>query len=75
MPAITYKALKTQTFPLITAGTHPSISIDRGNDEPGMTLQYRERSYIVWRDYTVGGEVVKSPFTPFFLWTKETPFL
>ena len=48
---------------MITAGTYPSISIDLGKDEPGMTLQYRqmERGYIVWRDYTVGGEVVKSP--------------
>ena len=28
-----------------------------------MTLQYRqiERGFIVWRDYTVDGEVVKSP--------------
>jgi hypothetical protein len=24
---------------MITAGTHPPISIDLGNDEPGMTLQ------------------------------------
>ena len=48
---------------MITAGTHPSISIDFGNDEPGMTLQYRDvkNGQIVWRDYTVGGEVVKSP--------------
>ena len=32
-------------------------------DEPGMTLQFRnlERDRIVWRDYTVDGEVVKSP--------------
>jgi len=32
-------------------------------NEPGMTLQYRnvERGYIVWRDYTVVGEIVKSP--------------
>ena len=31
-------------------------------NEPGMTLQYRnlERGQIVWRDYTVDGEVVKS---------------
>ena len=32
-------------------------------DEPGMTLQYRdvERDQIVWRDYQVDGEAVKSP--------------
>ena len=49
--------------PMITAGTYPPISIDLGKDEPGMTLQYRnlERDQIVWRDYTVDGEVVKSP--------------
>ena len=48
---------------MITAGSHPPISIDFGKDEPGMTLQYRdvERGYIVWRDYTVDGEGVKSP--------------
>jgi len=48
---------------MITAGSYPPISIDFGKDEPGMTLQYRdvERCYIVWRDYTVDGEVVKSP--------------
>jgi hypothetical protein len=26
-----------------------------------MTLQYRERGYIVWLDYQKDGEVVKSP--------------
>ena len=48
---------------MITAVSYPPISIDFGKDEPGMTLQYRdvERGYIVWRDYTVDGEVVKSP--------------
>ena len=48
---------------MITAGSYPPISIDLGKDEPGMTLQYRnvERGQIVWRDYTVDGEVVKSP--------------
>ena len=48
---------------MISAGTYPPVSIDLGKDEPGMTLQYRqlERGYIVWRDYTVGGEVMKSP--------------
>jgi hypothetical protein len=32
-------------------------------DEAGMTLQreYREGGYLVWRDYEVDGETVKSP--------------
>ena len=48
---------------MITAGSYPPISIDLGKDEPGMVLQYRdvERGYIVWRDYKVDGESVKSP--------------
>ena len=46
---------------MITAGTSPPIHIDLGSNDPGMTVQYRERGYIVWRDYTEGGEVVKSP--------------
>ena len=48
---------------MITASTSPMLYIDWGEDEPGMTLQYRdfERGYIVWRDYTVDGETVKSP--------------
>jgi len=48
---------------MITAGTHPPISIDLGRDEPDMTLQYRnpERDQIVWREYTEDGESVKSP--------------
>ena len=48
---------------MIVAGTYPTISIDLGKDEPGMTLQYRqiERGYIVWRDYQEDGEAVKSP--------------
>ena len=48
---------------MITSGTYPPISIDLGKDELGMTLQYRdvERGYIVWRDFNVDGEVVKSP--------------
>ena len=48
---------------MITAGSYPPISIDFGRDDPGMTLQFRnaERGYIVWRDYEVDGEVVKSP--------------
>ena len=48
---------------MITAGSYPPISIDLGKDEPGMTPQFRnvKRDRIVWRDYTVDGEVVKSP--------------
>ena len=48
---------------MIVAGTSPPIHIDLGKDEPGMTLQCRdvENGYIVWRDYLVDGEVVKSP--------------
>ena len=48
---------------MITAGTYPPISINLGKDEQGMTLQFRnvERGHIVWRDYTVDGEIVKSP--------------
>ena len=48
---------------MIVSGTYPSIHVDLGSNEPGMTLQYRqiERGYIVWRDYTVDGEVVRSP--------------
>ena len=48
---------------MITAGTYPPLSIDLGKDEPGITLQYRqiERGFIVWIDYTVDGEAVKSP--------------
>ena len=48
---------------MITAGTSPPISIDLGWNEPGMTLQFRnvERDQIVWRDYTVDGEVMRSP--------------
>ena len=46
-----------------TAGTYPPISIGLGKDEPGMTLQFRDvkNGQIVWRDYTVDGETVKSP--------------
>jgi hypothetical protein len=48
---------------MIVSGRHPPISIDLGKDEPGMSLQYRsvDRGHIVWCDYTVDGEVVKSP--------------
>ena len=37
---------------MITAGTHPSIYIELGKDEPGMTMQRRDvkNGYIVWRD-------------------------
>ena len=46
---------------MITASTSPMLYIDWGEDEPGMTLQYRgvERGRIVWRDYQVDGEDVK----------------
>ena len=52
-----------QHNPMIVSGSYPPISIDLGKDEPGMTLQHRdaERGYIVWRDYLVDGETVKSP--------------
>ena len=42
---------------------YPPISIDLGKDEPGMTLQRecREHGRLVWRDYKVDGEVLKSP--------------
>jgi hypothetical protein len=48
---------------MISAGTSPPISIVLGRNEPGMTLQFRnvERGQVVWRDYTVDGEAVKSP--------------
>ena len=48
---------------MIVAGTSPFLYIDLGKDEPGMILQreHREGRYLVWRDYTVDGEVVKSP--------------
>ena len=48
---------------MIVAGTHLPINIDLGSDEPGMTLQCRDakNGYIVWRDYRVDGEAVKSP--------------
>ena len=48
---------------MIIAGSYPPVSIDFGKDEPGMILQYRDvvRGQIVWRDYTVDDEVVKSP--------------
>jgi hypothetical protein len=48
---------------MIISGTHPPISIDLGSNEPGMTLQreYREGRRLLWRDYQIDGEVVKSP--------------
>ena len=48
---------------MLTAGSYPPISIDFGNDKLGMVLQYRDvkNGQIVWRDYTVDGETVKSP--------------
>ena len=44
---------------MIVAGTGPSIYIDLGRDEPGMTLQRLEGRE--WVDYLVDGQVVKSP--------------
>ena len=50
-------------LPMITAGTSPPISIDLGSNKPDMILQreYREGGKLVWRDYEVDGETVKSP--------------
>ena len=47
---------------MITAGSYPPVSIDFGKDKPSMILQYRDvkNGQIIWRDYTVDGEVVKS---------------
>jgi hypothetical protein len=45
--------------PMIAEGTHPSIQIDLGNDEPGMTLQRWDGKE--WVDYKVDGKVIKSP--------------
>jgi hypothetical protein len=52
-----------QHNPMIVAGTHPPINIDLGSNEPGMSLQreYRDGQLLVWRDYEVDGETVKSP--------------
>ena len=44
---------------MITEGTSPPISIDLGEDEPGMTLQRHEARE--WVNYKVDGKVVKSP--------------
>ena len=48
---------------MIVSGTYPPIYIDLGKDEPGMILQYSdvEKGCVVWRDYMVNGETVKSP--------------
>ena len=48
---------------MIVAGTSPPIHTDLGRDEPGMTLQRRDREggYFVWRDVVKGEEVVMSP--------------
>ncbi len=46
---------------MIVAGAHPPISIDFGNDEPGITLQYREGGNLVWCDVVKDGQAVKSP--------------
>jgi hypothetical protein len=46
---------------MIVEGTHPPITIDLDSNEPGMTLQRRDGRYLVWRDYQMDGETVKSP--------------
>jgi hypothetical protein len=48
---------------MITTSTSPPINIDLGRNEPGMTLQreYRDGRQLVWRDYQMDGEAVKSP--------------
>ena len=44
---------------MIVAGTSPSVSIEVGRDEPGMSLQRLVDR--VWVYYPVDGEMVKSP--------------
>ena len=48
---------------MIVAGTGPLIYIDLGKDEPGMTLQRRDRDGrgLVWRDYLVDDKPVTAP--------------
>ena len=48
---------------MITASTHLPISIDLGNNDPGMTLQrrYREGGKPIWRDVVKDEQTVKSP--------------
>ena len=43
---------------MIVSGTSPSISLDYGENKPGMTLQRREGRD--WVDYEMDGKVVKS---------------
>ena len=43
---------------MIISGKSPPITIDLGNDEPGMTLQRFERC--VWVDYLLKGQRVLS---------------
>jgi hypothetical protein len=52
-----------QYEPMIAEGTHPSVQIDHGKDEPGMTLhrEYGEGGYLVWRDYLKDSEPVTAP--------------
>lgn len=44
---------------MIIASGDLGVSIDLGNDEPGMTLQLLDKSG--WHDYLVDGEQAKSP--------------
>ncbi len=57
---------------MIVAGTYPPINIDLGKDEPGMILQreYRERGYLVWRDYLKDGKPVTGVF--FYYWLRRS---
>jgi hypothetical protein len=43
---------------MIISGTHPSINIDLGSNEPGMILQRLDRE---WVNYKIDGKLVKSP--------------
>jgi hypothetical protein len=45
---------------MIVEGTHPSINIDSGNDEPDMTLKRLDGKE--WVDYKIDRKLVKSPF-------------
>jgi hypothetical protein len=44
---------------MIVEGTHPSINIDSGNDEPDMTLKRLDGKE--WVDYKIDRKLVKSP--------------
>lgn len=48
---------------MISAAGDLGVSIDFGQDEPGMVLQrrYREGGMYIWNDYMVKGQRVLSP--------------